>query len=340
MHRGSWSLSSVVVYLMVSCVLKGLVFSQLPTSTPISNASELIRQERFAEARKILEALVDNAHDPPAEVHYQLAVCDAREGRKDIADRNLDRALTRNPDHLPALHLKAYIQFSAGRYDRALEWAGRYFKRQPDGGETRKISGLARFMLGDRVGAEHDLQRAAQLLSRDFDAQYYLGRVYFERSKLTPALESFRLAIALDPHSVRARNHLGQTLEGLTRFEEAKDAYRKAINLEQQDAARSEWPYFNLGTLLLAEGHAVQAVALLEQALERNRSSLQTRTKLGVAYSAAGRPEDATEQLRQVVLAEPTNADAHYQLGRMLMRLGQEDEARRHLTLFERLRVP
>ncbi len=195
-------------------------------------------------------------------------------------------------------------------------------------------------MLGDRVGAEHDLQRAAKLLSRDFDARYYLGRVYFERSKLTPALASFRLAIELDPRSVKARNHLGQTLEGLTHFEEAKDAYRKAIDLEQQDTARSEWPYYNLGALLLAERDAAQAVVLLERALERNPSSLQTRTKLGVAYGAAARPEDATEQLRQVVLAEPTNADAHYQLGRVLMKLGQEDEARRRLTLFERLREP
>ena len=340
MHPGSWSPSSVVKSLTASFVLVSVAFGQLPASTPISTASELIRQNRFPEARKILEALVEHTTDPPSEAFYHLALCDAREGRRQVADQNLDRALARNADHLPALHLKSYIQFSAGRYDEALEWAGRYLQKNPNGGETLKIAGLARFMLDDRVGAERDLQRAAKLLSQDFDAQYYLGRVYFEGSKLTPALESFRLAIVLDPRSVKARNNLGQTLEALTRFEEAKEAYREAIDLEQQDTARSEWPYFNLGSLLLAEGDPTQAVTLLEQALERNPSSLQTQTKLGVAYGAAARPEDATKQLRQVVLVEPTHAEAHFQLGRILMRLGQKDEARKHLNLFERLREP
>ena len=70
-------------------------------------------------------------------------------------------------------------------------------------------------MLGDRPGAELDLKRAARLLPQDFDAHYYLGRVYFEGSKLTLALSAFRKAIELDPRSAKARNHLGQTLEGL-----------------------------------------------------------------------------------------------------------------------------
>ncbi len=340
MNHGSGSLRRALLVLAAVFAYLGVAFSQHPASAAISNASELIRQDRLAEARKILETLVTGVREPPAEAYYHLAVCDAREGRREVADKSLDLALTRDPDYLPALHLKAYIQFSAGRYEQALDWARKYLEQRPDGGETRKISGLARFMLGDRVGAERDLKRAASLLSRDFDAHYYLGRAYFERSKLTLALESFRLAIEFDPSSVKARNHLGQALEGLTRFEEAKDAYRDAIDLERQGTARSEWPYYNLGALLLTEGAAAQAVTLLEQALERNPTSLQTRTKLGTAYSAAARLEDATEQFREVILADPANADAHYQLGRLLMKLGQEDEARSHLMLFERLREP
>lgn len=309
-------------------------------SASIDDASELIRQNRFAEAREILDGLVSGTSNPPADAYYQLAVCDAREGRIQAADELLDRALSRDPGFLPALHLKAYIQFSAGRYTEALDWARQFLQKHPDGGETRKVAGLARFMLGDRTGAERELHRASSLLPEDFDARYYLGRVYFEGSKLTLALESFRLAIELDARSVKARNHLGQALEGLTRFEEAKAVYQEAIQLEQEGSERSEWPYYNLGALLLAEGGTEQAVVLLERALERNPSSLQTRTKLGAAYSAASRLQDAKEQLREVVLAEPSNADAHYQLGRVLMKLGQEEQAREHLALFERLREP
>lgn len=338
MSTGSISVRCAVAALAFACV--GVAFGQHSIGGSIDSASELISQNRFAEARKILQAVVSGSSEPPAAAYYHLAVCDAREGRSQAADEALDLALARDPDFLPALHLKAYIEFSAGRYTEALDWARRYLEEQPDGGETRKVSGLAKFMLGDRAGAERELHRASSLLPGDFDARYYLGRVYFEGSKLTLALESFRLAIDLEPRSVKARNHLGQTLEGLTRYEEAKKAYRDAIDLEQNGSERSEWPYYNLGALMLAEGDTEQAVMLLERALERNPSSLQTRTKLGTAYSAGSRLQDARAQLLEVVNAEPSNADAHYQLGRVLMKLGEEEQARRHLALFERLREP
>lgn len=340
MHHGSGSLRGAASVLVAVILHLGVATGQLAQPESLGIAAELVRQERFAEARKILETLVQDSSNVPAEAYYHLAVCDARQGRRHAADTNLDLALARDSGYLPAVHLKAYFEFSAGRYSEALGWTGHYLDQRPDGGETRKISGLARFMLGDRPGAELDLKRAASLLPQDFDAHYYLGRVYFEGSKLTLALSAFRKAIELDPRSAKARNHLGQTLEGLTRFEEAGDAYRDAIHVEKEGAERSEWPYYNLGSLLLAEGDTEKAVTLLEEALARNPSSLQTRTRLGAAYSAASRLADAEKQLRAAVLEEPTNADAHYQLGRVLMKLGLKDEGRKHLALFERFREP
>ena len=304
----------------------------------IGGAKQLIHQNRVAEAQKILQGLVDRTDELPAEAYYQLAVCHARQGGAQAADRTLELALARDPEYLPALHLRAYFLFASGRYQEALEWTSRYLQKSPGGGETRKISGLAHFMLGNKIAAERDLKRAADLLAEDFEAQYFLGRVYFERSKLMPALGSFRRALALNPESVKAHNHLGQTLEGLTRFEEAKIAYHRAIDLEGKSAARSEWPYYNLGSLLLSEGDAARAVALLEQALERNPSSVQIQTKLGVALSAAARFDEAAQRLEAAVRAEPRNANAHYQLGRVFMKLGKVDEAREHLSRFERFR--
>ena len=93
----------------------------------------------------------------------------------------------------------------------------------------------------------------------------------------------------------------------------------------------------NLGALLLADGDTEQAVTLLERALERNPSSLQTRTQPGVDYSAASLLEDAREQLHGAVLSEPSNADAHYQLRLVLMKLGLSEAARKRLELSERL---
>ena len=326
--------------LLLSLAIGGLAVGPVSSETLLVTAKLLIEDGKFAEAQGILQTMLSEGPNPRPEVRYQLAVCHARLGKRDMAEQNLDIVLRTSPDHLPSLHLKSYLLFSSGQYHEALAWAARYLERQPDGGETRKIAGLARFMLGDKAGAEHDLKRTAELSPRDFDAHYYLGRIYFERSKLTLALEEFRKAITLNPRSVKARNHLGQTLEGLTRFDEAMSAYSEAIEFEREGHERSEWPYYNLGSLVLTEGEAARAVELLEQALERNSSSVQTRTKLGVALSAASRLQDAERELRTALRTDPDNADAHFQLGRVLMKLGQTVEGRRHLARFERLREP
>ncbi len=331
-------------------VVLGLAFTGAISVVPLAGwtvqgslvaaAQLLIEQGRFSDARRMLESLLLQPARPPVDVYYHLAVCHGRLGNPDEALRNLGIVLDEEPSHLPALHLKAYMRFAEGSYDEALELATAYLESRPDGGETRKISGLARFMLGDKIGAERDLRQAAHSLPTDFDAHYYLGRVYFEQSKLTLALAAFLRAIALDPSSVKAHNHRGQTLEGLTRYDDALAAYREAIAIERNGSERSEWPYYNLGSLLLAEGQASQAVELLETALERNPSSVQTKARLGAALSAASRLEDAEAHLRAAVEAAPRNADAHYQLGRLLMKLGQSNEGRRHLAQFERLRNP
>ncbi len=274
----------------------------------------------------------------PAETYFQLAVCHAQLQDWSAADTALDLALEGNPLHLPATRLKAYVRFSTGRYPDALEWATKYLETRPEDGVALKISGLSRFMTGDAAGAQLDLERSAEQLPNDFDAHYFLGRVYFERSQLSRALDAFRKALAINPSSGKAQNHLGQTLEGLTRFEAAERAYRKAIEIERTNENSSEWPYYNLGSLLLAQGDAPQAIELLATALERNPSSAQTRIKLGAALSAASRYDEAIRHLRAVAAAEPDNPDAHYQLGRLLMKMGKREEAREHFKLFEALR--
>jgi len=303
-------------------------------------AQSLIQEGKFADAKRILEAMLRQPARPPDDVYYHIAVCQARLGEPEAAMRSLDLVLQSGRIHLPALHLKAYLHFSQGDYEDALRLATAFLDIRPDGGETWKIAGLARFMLGDKPGAERDLRTAAEELPGDFDAQYYLGRVYFEQGKLSLAVEVLGRAIAANQESVKAHNHAGQALEGLGRFDDAVSAYRTAIEIERNGDQRSEWPYYNLGALVLAEGNAAEAVELLKEALTRNPLSVQTKIKLGAALSAASRLDEAQAQLREAVAAEPDNADAHYQLGRLLMKMGEPKAGRQHLAEFERLRDP
>jgi Flp pilus assembly protein TadD len=56
-----------------------------------------------------------------------------------------------------------------------------------------------------------------------------------------------------------------------------------------------------------------------------------------MALLDAGNTEQASTKLKEAVVIDPANADIHYQLGRVLSKLGERDQARQHFLLFCKL---
>ncbi len=139
----------------------------------------------------------------------------------------------------------------------------------------------------------------------------------------------------------RARPHDPEVLTALAdayarrgRFDEALALLTEAVRFGPDDAlVRAAY-----GSLLLETGRAPDAVAQLEMAevLARERHDWVGRdllrsvlTNLGWAYGSVGRERDAVRVLRRA--AESGDVVALNNLGSMLGRLGQWDEARRVL---------
>jgi Flp pilus assembly protein TadD len=252
----------------------------------------------------------------------------------------VDQALEKSPDNPQALYWKSYVLFQTGNYKQSSVFALRFLEGNPASGEARKVLGLDYFMQGQSALAEAELRRASDLSPLDADVRYYLGRIQFERQNLPAALQSLQSAVSLDPGSIRAFNHLGQTYEGLARFEDARAAYRKAIELDQPQAKHSEWPYFNLGVLSLKEGQSGEATRWLRKALVYKPSWPDATVQLAAALGASNEYQEAKRLLEELLAADPKNAQAHYQLARLLVRMHLPDEARRHFLLFADLRRP
>ena len=253
--------------------------------------------------------------------------------------RKADAVLEQCPPADPSvLYWKAYVRFRTGRYAEAVSLASRYLETKPESAAAHKILGLCYFMQEHHAEAERELKRATDLDSSDTEALYYLGRLHFTRNDAPEALRIFERLVLLDKNSVRGYNHLGQTYEALTRFDDARAAYRKAIELDRTQPARSQWPYFNLGVLYLKEGRPEEAIGLIRQALVINSDWPEGKTQLAIALSSADQFDEARLLLKEVLQNNPTNADAHYQMGRLLLKLGKPEEARPHLQEFESLK--
>ena len=88
---------------------------------------------------------------------------------------------------------------------------------------------------------------------------------------------------------------------------------------------------------LLAARDAQAAVPLLEQAARELPGERSVQRLLALAHYGAGAFDAAETVLREVVAADPLDADALSLLGQVLERTGRAAEAQQHLALAGRL---
>jgi tetratricopeptide (TPR) repeat protein len=233
---------------------------------------------------------------------------------------------------------KALESFNAGQYQQSFDILKGYVAEHPDSGPAHKVLGMAEFMLGRPDEALSTMQRAVQLAPADADAWYYLGRLYFSKDNAVDALTALQKSRELNPASVRSLNQLGQTYEALDRPAEAEQAYQAAIEADQKQNTKSEWPYYNLGLFYMNRSGVQRAVPYFRQALERNPRFPEAMIKLGVALGKTGENKEALALLERAVMLDPNNAEGHYRLGLLLARNGRQQEADQHLARFNELR--
>lgn len=119
---------------------------------------------------------------------------------------------------------------------------------------------------------------------------------------------------------------LAHALEEEERYNEAADAYRRAIGQQ----GRFPEALFNLGTILHTTGKAEAAVELYRLALAQDSDFAAAWYNLADTLEAQGRIGEAVEALQAALRANPSYADAHYNLALLYERAGDGATAKRH----------
>ncbi|WP_341679348.1 tetratricopeptide repeat protein [Niveibacterium sp. SC-1] len=161
-------------------------------------------------------------------------------------------------------------------------------------------------------------------LLMDFEVVPRGGGVAF----LTPA----PAADAPPPDEARGWFERGNALEA-TKPREAEQAFRRALTLAPDfvDAC------LNLGALLCEQGRFKEAAALYVEAMPRCAPSALMHFNLAVAREGEGAPAAALAEYEAALAIDPTLADAHFNLARILEQLGNHRSAVRHLSAYRRL---
>jgi TolB-like protein/Flp pilus assembly protein TadD len=145
----------------------------------------------------------------------------------------------------------------------------------------------------DVESATEYLKRAKSLRPDDESVRQIESNIAFRSGNHDSAIRFSENAVERDPANTNRRYGLGLTYMGARRFDEAKESFRKAIELSPTSAGA----HFYLGAILMFEGDFNGA---LEQIGRENREGYRA-TGLALLYQAMGDSEQADKALAALI---------------------------------------
>ena len=151
-----------------------------------------------------------------------------------------------------------------------------------------------------------------------------LGNVYADLGRYDEAVEAYKKAVELDPDDAYPWNGLGEVYRHLGRYDEAIKAYQKAIELD----ANYAYPWNNLGNVHAALGRYDEAIKAYQKAIELDANYAYPSNNLGNIYAALGRYDEAIKAYRRAIELDADFAYPWNGLGNVYADLGRYEEAR------------
>lgn len=165
------------------------------------------------------------------------------------------------------------------------------------------------------------------------------GMVEMKMNQFTDAVRSYSRAVELDSSSLEAKTGLASAEWAAGMRAEAGAAFQALIHNNPRDAAVHE----AYGTLLLDsaadETAEARGAELLKTAVRLDASRAEAHYQLGNLLLKRGQTQDALPYLETAAKLEPRASRIQFALARVYRRLGRADDAAKAMHLYEKLKA-
>jgi protein O-GlcNAc transferase len=251
------------------------------------------------------------------------------------ASARFTRALAACGPNEELLLALAQAQLLGQDVPRALDTLERLLTRDPKHVPALKVKAKALYLSAKDSEAEEALRAAAALAPADAEIPYDLGRLYYYQQRFQDAADSFRRAIALDPAAYKAWDNLGLATEALGDAAQARRYYLKAVALVHKNHPDYDVVYANFAELLIKVGEYQTAFDLAAEAAGRNPRDARNFFLAGKALAQMERHDIAVRWLEQAIALDPDYPPPRYLVAQAYRRLGRADQATEALKAFQ-----
>ena len=293
--------------------------------------------QHFDEAFRLFQAGLDLS---PADkgLRFDFATVSLDAERFPQAKASAEELVRSDPRDASARFLLGRILFGEENYRDAKTQLEQAVALNPDF-PTGYLLGKTYLLLHDEASARKLFDEMVAGLGDTALLHTYFGRAYSLMDYPDRAIEEFHKAIARDSRAHDVHYYLG--LACLRHDESA--GYDKAIpEFQAELKVNPEDPrsHYMLGYIALKQRRFAQAEPELIRAAELQPNDVNTLISLAEVYSSENRVADAETNLRKAISVAESQPDAkrqadqaHYLLGRLLVKSGQVEEGKKQLHL-------
>jgi tetratricopeptide (TPR) repeat protein len=204
--------------------------------------------------------------------------------------------------------------------------------RNPNSPSAYNLLGICQVQSGESEGARQSFEKALELDPRLATARVNLGKLLIRMHEETAALQQFKAAIAIDseilvrdPTSYSSFNIFGLCLMSDGKFEEARQAFERAIQINPQYVPAR----VNIGNALVALRHDAAALKEFLAAISTQPNDLLALKNIGLIYGRQAKFDSAVTYLKQARELAPRDQEIGVALAEAQISLGKTPEARR-----------
>ena len=219
---------------------------------------------------------------PPSDSARRRAFMLLQQGRADLAEPELRRALASDPDDADLHATLALALVDLDRARDALPEADRAVGLAPDVAIGHYARAAAYLQLDDPKRAEAASRDALRIDADDVDARVTLAAALLARRKRDEALAVAEEALALDPEHTGAANLRALALVQLDRRDEAARTVEGVLARDPENAVS----HANQGWTLLHQGEVREAMASFKEALRLDPDNDWARSGIVEAMKA------------------------------------------------------
>ena len=204
------------------------------------------------------------------------------------------------PNHM---HACAETYFKVGRYSDAQVILKKLLRQVNITPQIMSLSGDINKATGKLDAAVKDYRQAVTMAPKTPELHYNLALALFANSNIVEARVALERALNIRPDYVKALVLLGRCLAATEQFDDAQQAFTKAIKIEPNNYL----PHYRLGRLHVYKGNSAKATESLDASLDINQQLMPAQEALVLNSIYSGGHQTTADLIEASLRIAPNN---------------------------------